>query len=138
MDLTKDYYTKAITLWKYSDKKKAMFFLGAAIHIVQDMTVPQHANVKLLDDHHQFESFVKKAYKDLEGFNNDKGPYILDNIEDYVRFNTRVSLKVYRKFKNIQEDECRYFRTLRCTLPLAKRTTAGVFLLFYNDISDDE
>lgn len=138
MDLTKEYYSKALNLWRYGDQKKSMFYLGAAIHIVQDMTVPQHANIRLLDDHHQYESFVKKAYKNLEGFNNDKSPYILDTIGDYIRFNTRVSLKVYRRFKNIKENECRYFRTVKCTLPLAKRTTAGVMLLFYNDISKPE
>ncbi len=138
MDLTIDYYMKAINLWKYGDKKKSMFYLGAAIHIVQDMTVPQHANIRLLDDHHQYESFVKKSYKNLEGFNDDKGPYILDSIRDYIRFNTRIALKVHRRFKNIKEDECRYFRTVRCTLPLAKRTTSGVMLLFYKEISKDE
>ncbi len=135
IDLCIEYYTKAINQWRYGNKHKSMFYLGAAVHIVQDMTVPQHANIKLLDDHYQYESFVKKTYKSLIGFNEEKKPYILGSIRDYIRFNSRVSLKVYRRFKNIKEDDCRFYRILKCTLPLAKRTTAGVFLLFYNDIN---
>lgn len=134
MDLAREYYRNAINYWKYGDKKIGMFFLGAAIHIVQDMTVPQHANIKLLDDHHQYESFVKKVYKDLEGFNSIKEPYILDKFEDYIRFNTRVALKVHRKFEKVKEDNCRFLKIIKCTLPLAKRTTAGALILFYNDV----
>lgn len=134
MDLAREYYKNAINYWKYGDKKMGMFFLGAAVHIVQDMTVPQHANIKLLDDHHQYESFVKKVYKDLEGFNTLKEPYILDKFEDYIRFNTRVALKVHRKFEKVKEDNCRFLKIIKCTLPLAKRTTAGALLLFYNDV----
>ena len=134
MDLATDYYRDAINKWKYGDKKMGMFYLGAAIHIIQDMTVPQHANIRLLDDHHQYESYVKKVYKDLEGFNSLREPYILDSIEDYVRFNTRVALKVQRRFEKIKEDNCRFFRIIKCTLPLAKRTSAGAFLMFYKDV----
>lgn len=134
MDLATDYYKESINNWKYGDKKMGMFYLGAALHIIQDMTVPQHANIRLLDDHHQYESYVKKIYKDLEGFNSLREPYILDSIDDYVRFNTRVALKVHRRFEKIKEDNCRFFRIIKCTLPLAKRTSAGVFLMFYKDV----
>lgn len=134
MDLGSQYYSNALNAWKYGDKKMGMFYLGAAIHIIQDMTVPQHANIRLLDDHHQYETYVKKVYRDLEGFNNLKNPYILDRFEDYIRFNTRVALKVYRQFEKVKEDNCRYFRIIRCTLPLAKRTTAGALLLFYKEV----
>jgi phospholipase C len=137
LELAKEYYQNAINIWRYGDKRKAMFYLGAAAHLVQDMTVPQHANIRLLDDHHQYETFVKKVYKDLIGFTQESSPYILNNIEDYIRFNARMSLKVYRKFKNIKEDDCRYFRIIKCTLPLAKRTTAGLFITFYRDINDN-
>ncbi|WFA09348.1 zinc dependent phospholipase C family protein [Tissierella sp. Yu-01] len=136
-ELATEYYRKSINLWKYGDKKLAMLYLGASVHIVQDMTVPQHANIKLLDDHYQYENYVKKTYQSLIGFNEEKKPYILDSIADYIRFNSRVSLKVYRRFKHVKEDECRFYKTLRCTLPIAKRTTAGVFLMFYKDITED-
>lgn len=136
LTLAEEYYRLAITSWHYGDFKMSMFYFGAAVHIIQDMTVPQHANIRLLDNHHQYESYIKKIYKDLEGFNHDKKPYILGSVKDYIRFNTRMALKVYRRYENIKEDNCRYFRISRCTLPLAKRTTAGAMLLFYNEINE--
>ena len=137
MDLAIEYYNKAIKHWKSGNKNRSMFFLGAAIHLVQDMTVPQHANIRLLDDHHQYESFVKKIYNNLDGFNSVTTPYKLDSIKDYIRFNTRVSLKIYRRYKHIQEDDCRYLKTIKCTLPLARRTSAGVFILFYKETTSN-
>lgn len=134
MDLGVDYYSKALSLWKSGDLKKSMFYLGAAIHIVQDMTIPQHANIRLLDDHHQYESYVKRTYKYLEDFKIEKGTYLLDSIEDYIRFNAKVAIKIYKKFKTISDDEERFYRITKCALPLAKRTTAGAMILFYNNI----
>lgn len=98
------------------------------------MTIPQHANIRLLDDHRQYESFIKKTYNYLEILRAKKEPYMLDSIRDYVRFNSRIAIKVYRKFKYIKNDEKRYYRIARCTLPLSMRTSAGAMILFYNEI----
>ena len=132
MDLAVEYYSNAVNFWAVS-RDKAMFFLGAAAHIIQDMTVPQHANIKLLDSHHQYEAFVKRKYMHFKSYNEDLEPYFLDSISDYVRFNSRIALKVYNKFKSIQEDEYRFSRTSKCTIPLAIRTTAGLMILYYNE-----
>lgn len=138
MDLGVDYYKTSIELWEAKEFNKSMFYLGAALHIIQDMTIPQHANIKLLDNHRQYESFVKHIYKSIHDFEVEKGAYILDSIEDYIRFNARVAIRIHKKFKNIPKDEERFYRVARCGLPLAKRTTAGAMLMFYNDITKDE
>lgn len=135
MDLGLEYYSDAIKLWP-TNRNKAMFKLGAAAHIVQDMTVPQHANIRLLDDHHQYESFVKKNYMYFRVYNESLKPYILDSISDYVRFNSRLALKVHRKFKTIREDDCRFLRITKCSIPLSIRTTAGLFILYYNETAN--
>jgi phospholipase C len=111
-----------------------MFYFGAAIHLVQDMTIPQHANIRLLDNHKQYETFVKRTYSYLKEFLAQKGSILFDTINEYIRFNARVAMKVYRKFKVIRENEQRYYRTTRCVLPLAERTTAGCMVMFYKDI----
>lgn len=135
MDLGVDYYSKAINLWKNGEFNKSMFYLGAALHIIQDMTIPQHANIRLLDNHRQYENYVKYTFKKLSDFNVDKGSYLLDSIEKYIKFNSRVAIKIYKKFKPVQKDEDRFFLVTRCSLPLAKRTTAGAMVMFYSDIS---
>ncbi|MCQ4923823.1 zinc dependent phospholipase C family protein [Tissierella carlieri] len=134
MDLGIDYYQEALGLWAKGEFNKSLFYLGATLHIIQDMTIPQHANIRLLDDHHQYESYVKHTYEYIKEFQVDKGTYLLDSIEDYIRFNSRVALKIYRRFKKIPDDENRFYRISRCGLPLAERTTAGAMIMFYNDI----
>ncbi|MBZ2174236.1 zinc dependent phospholipase C family protein [Schnuerera sp. xch1] len=138
MELAKEYYSKSINLWNKGKTNKAMFYLGATIHLIQDMTVPQHANIRLLDNHHQYEKYVNRTYNNVKEFKIESGAYLLDSIEDYIRFNTRVALKIYRKFKSIKDDETRFYRITRCSLPLATRTTAGALILFYKEIDKNE
>lgn len=128
------YYTKSLRLWKLGEYEKSMFYLGAAIHIIQDMTIPQHANVRLLDNHRQYENFVKRTYQYIHDFKTTKGTVILYDYDDFITFNSKISLKVYKRFKNIADDEERFYRTTRCTLPLAVRTTAGSMAMFYQKV----
>lgn len=134
MDLGTEYYDKAVELWNSGEFNESQFYFGAALHIIQDMTIPQHANIRLLDDHRQYETFVKKTYEFVKEFRVESGAYLLDTIEDYIRFNTRVALKIYKKFKNISEDQERFYKICRCGLPLAERTTAGAMVMFYDDL----
>ncbi|WP_432665509.1 zinc dependent phospholipase C family protein [Wukongibacter baidiensis] len=134
MDLAIEYYNKAEELFLADNENKAMFYLGAALHIIQDLTIPQHANVRLLDNHRQYETFVKRTYQYINSFKATDKAYILDTTQEYVRFNARVALKIYRKFKDIKEKEARYYKIASCTLPLAQRTTAGCMLTFYENV----
>jgi len=59
LSLAVTYYNKALEYWYDLQPNLAMFYLGAAVHLVQDMTVPHHANVRLLDNHRQYENFIK-------------------------------------------------------------------------------
>ncbi len=111
-----------------------MFFLGAALHLVQDVTIPQHVNIRLLEDHRQFENFVKRTYQNVDAFQAYQKAYVMSTIENYIKFNARTALKVYKRFRTISDDESRYYRITRCTLPLAERTTAGALVMFYNNV----
>ena len=134
LDLGINYYSQALSLWQNGEFNKSLFYLGAVLHIIQDMTIPQHANIRLLDNHRQYESYVKRTYEYLEDFQVKNGAYLLDTIEDYISFNARVAIKIYKKFNNISDNEKRFYRISKCALPLAKRTTAGAMIMFYNDV----
>lgn len=138
LDLSFKYYNSAINLWRINEKDKAMFYLGAALHILQDMVIPQHANVRLLDNHKQYETFVKRTYKYVQEFKVESGAYILDSFEEYIRLNARTAIKLYKRFRIIDDDEQRFYRTTRCILPLAERTTAGCMITFYRKIIPDQ
>ena len=134
MDLGVDYYYKATELWTKGEFNKSLFYLGAALHIIQDMTIPQHANIRLLDNHHQYEVYVNRTYEYLDKLEVEKATLLLESIEDYIRFKARVAIKIYKKFNMISKDEGRFYRIAGCGIHLAKRTTAGAMVLFYNNI----
>ena len=113
---------------------KSMFYLGAALHLIQDVTIPQHVNIRLLEDHRQFENFVKRTYDNVDVFQAHHGAYLLSTLENYMKFNARTALKIYKRFRYVKNDESRYYRITKCTLPLAQRTTAGAMILYYNQI----
>ncbi|MCX8131889.1 MAG: zinc dependent phospholipase C family protein [Clostridia bacterium] len=134
LSLALDYYGKALRYWYEGDANTSTFYLGAAVHLVQDMTVPQHANIRLLDNHRQYENFIKRTYLSTPEFAVFKGGYYIENIEEAVKCNARNAIKIYSKLKEIQENEKRYYTITKFTLPLAQKTTAGCFIRYYKDI----
>lgn len=42
--------------------KRAFFFLGAAVHLVQDLCVPHHARAKLFHGHKEYETWVARHF----------------------------------------------------------------------------
>lgn len=129
------YYGEARKYWYDDEPNTAMFYLGAAVHLVQDMTVPHHANIRLLDSHRQYENFIRRTYLNTPKFAVDRGGYYLDSIEEFVTCNARNAIKIYSKLKDIKDVSKRYYTITKFTLPLAQKTTAGCFIRFYRDVS---
>jgi phospholipase C len=134
LDLAVQYYTRSLELWRVGDFNKSLFYFGAAVHLIHDMSIPQHANIRLLDNHKQYETFVKRSYQYVQEFRADKGAYLLDTIEEFIRFNARVALKIHKRFKSVTDDEKRYYLITKCNLPLCQKTTAGAMVMLYNDL----
>lgn len=134
LELGVQYYQNALLFGKKGEYKKSLFYLGATLHIIQDMTIPQHANIRLLDDHRQYETFVKRTYRYVDDFRVQNGVYLLNSIESFIKFNARIAIKIYKKYRFIPEDEERYYLITKCALPLAKRTTAGAMIMYYRNI----
>lgn len=136
-DLAESYYNKSIDLLKKEEIDDAMFYLGAIAHLIQDMAVPQHANVRLLDNHRQYENYVIKTYQNVHDYRDLNGAYKLKSLENYFRFNARVALKVHKHYRHIKKDDERFDKITRCVIPLAERTTAGFMLSFYEKAIED-
>ena len=133
--LAGEYYNKALSNWRKGDVAKAIFFLGASIHLVQDMTVPQHANIKLLDSHKRYETFIKKAYLHTAEFVATQGGYYyMQCVEEAIKGNARNTITIYSRLKHIEDEEKRFFTITKFILPLAQRTTAGCLMMFYKDV----
>lgn len=135
LSLAVEYYSAALKYWYEGDNDRAMFFLGASVHIVQDMTIPQHVNIRLLDNHRQYENFIKRTYINTPKFKTYSGGYYIGSIEEAVLCNARTALRIYSKLKRIKANSRRYYTISKFTLPLAQKTTAGCLLRFYKDVS---
>ncbi len=139
ISLAVEYYDKALAYWKYGDLDKSMFFLGAAVHLVQDVAVPQHANIRLLDSHRRYENFIRRNYKRAKEFLADeKGYYYMHSISEAVKCNARCSIKIYSRLRNIKDQEKRFYVITKFILPLAQKSTAGCFIMFYKDVVKPE
>jgi phospholipase C len=138
LSLAIEYYQKALRYWNESDSERSMFFLGAAVHLVQDMTVPQHANIRLFDDHRKYEKYIRRTYQNYPSFLVDQGGYYLGNVEEFIRNNARNAIKIYAELGHIKEDELRFYAITKYTLPLAQKTTAGFFMRFYRDTAKEK
>jgi phospholipase C len=135
VSLAVEYYSKALAHWKYGDIDKSMFYLGAAVHLVQDVAVPQHANIRLLDNHRRYENYIRRNYKRAQEFLADeKGYYYMHSISEAVKCNARCAIKIYSKLKYIKNEDKRFHVITKFVLPLAQKSTAGCFIMFYRDV----
>jgi len=129
LSLAVTYYNKALEYWYDLQPNLAMFYLGAAVHLVQDMTVPHHANVRLLDNHRQYENFIKRTYLNTPRFTVDRGGYYLSGIEEYIVCNARNAIKIYSRLKDIKDVSKRFTPLQNLPFPWPKGPRRVVFNL---------
>ncbi|CAA7603373.1 phospholipase C [Acididesulfobacillus acetoxydans] len=118
------YFDKAVTTCQ-QDITKGMFYLGAAVHLVQDMCVPHHAAGAVFDGHKEFETW---AGENLQHFSAaESGIYMpFTGPSEWIRYNAARALTYYPLVsKGKGCDEGNYFEAARELLPLTIYTTAG-------------
>jgi phospholipase C len=134
---TLKYYNKALNHVNNEDEiQKAMFDLGAALHLVQDATVPHHVNNKLLKSHRAFELWIVGRLMSDFSFATYSGTKKYDRIEEYVEKNAVMANDVYWKNVNVASKDQRYENIAVVILHEAQRTTAGMMLNFYEDMQN--
>lgn len=122
------FFQKALSLWKQGNKKKAIFFLGAAVHLVQDLCVPHHARCVAFCGHQEYERWVQEHYLDF--MVNSEGYYIaFEDPGDWVVHNARIS-RCYFPYVSSVCSLTSYNMATGVLLPLAQRSTAGFFSYF--------
>lgn len=106
-----------------------MFFLGAAIHLVQDVCVPHHAANKMFNCHLEYENWVEKR---KENYKVDRGGIyeIYVKPEEWISENARLAKGYFHFVGNSTQGG--YHKATEELLPRAQCTTAGFLLNFYN------
>lgn len=129
------YYTKALNEYFKGNTENAMFYLGAATHLVQDMTVPQHVNLKLLDNHRKYEVWVIEQYKKQREFKAFNDGIYLNSIKEFIDYNSKSAIDIYNKYEKIENSSQKFYNITLVQLVIAQKTTAGMMSRFYKDIT---
>lgn len=124
-----NFLEKAANCVNRNDYASCAFMLGAAAHLVQDLCVPHHARAKMLSGHKEYEVWAEQNFGHYavqeQGLYNETSSLtscILKNAEiagellEWV--NGEASMKDYHKATSI-------------LLPMAQRSTAGMFQQFF-------
>ncbi|AYD40269.1 phospholipase [Clostridium fermenticellae] len=130
----KKYYNKSLEYVKLDNIIKALFYFGAACHLIQDSTVPQHVNNRLLDSHRPFELWIISRLLTDYSFVAKEGAVIYDTVDDYIKNNAIMANSTYVKYINIEDKNERYGKISSTILKEAERTTAGFMIKYYNEI----
>ncbi|MCB2291282.1 zinc dependent phospholipase C family protein [Clostridium sp. CS001] len=128
------YYKTALRFVEAGDIKQGLFYFGAACHLVQDATVPQHVNNKLLKSHRNFELWIISKLMSDYSFPILNEIIEHEDIKDYIKNNALFANETYIAYANIQDKEDRYKKISTLIVQRAQKTTAGLMLNFYNDI----
>jgi phospholipase C len=128
------YYKIALKFVEAGDIKQGLFYFGAACHLVQDATVPQHVNNKLLKSHRNFELWIISKLMSDYSFPILNEIIEHEDIKDYIKNNALFANETYITYANIQDKEDRYKKISTLIVQRAQKTTAGLMLNFYNDI----
>lgn len=128
------YYKTALKFVEAGDIRQALFYFGAACHLVQDSTVPQHVNNKLLKSHRNFELWIISKLMSDYSFPIFNEIIQEDKVEDYIKNNALFANKTYIYYANVKIKEEKYNKISVLIVQRAQKTTAGLMLDFYNQI----
>lgn len=134
MTVARGYYNRALKYIAMHNYERGMFYFGAACHIIQDLTIPQHAKGKLLDNHRQFEVYVKSNYRKIKRFKSGSSPIIFDTIEEYVDHNSMSALNIDYMYSNVADTTTQFYLTAIKSITLAQRSSAGCMITLYKNL----
>jgi phospholipase C len=125
--------SQAMKTMRQGNLRKAVFFLGAAAHLAQDLCVPHHALGKMFAGHQQYETWVQQHYDQYAV--NSHGIYWEGEPVAILPANAAVSADLF-KWVETDTSERWYHKATEILLPLAQCTTAGLLQWFYGNLSE--
>lgn len=132
MENFKLYYHMALATAADCDFKQAVFFLGAASHLVQDLCVPHHARAKLFCGHQHYESWVQQHFINYAVV--EQGTYDVGRPAPYLLLSNAHTAADLFDWVKYEGDETRFHKATDLLLALAQRTTAGLFWQFADEL----
>jgi phospholipase C len=122
------YYTKGLNTFD-KNVRKTFFYLGAALHIIQDMNVPHHAAGVLKDGHQEFESWVLSNWNDL--CSSHRGCYrAYQKPSEWIRYSVSLA-KPYLPLVSLSQGatESSFMEAALFLVPLNISVSAGFLVM---------
>jgi phospholipase C len=125
------YLNKATLKAQKGNLPDAMFYVGAAAHLLQDVCVPHHTCGLLFDGHREYESWVEQNFMNYL--------FYTDSLEDHFKkpfhllLSNAVTSAATINLVN-QENVVNYDKATYLLLPLAEYSTAGLLHWFINKL----
>jgi len=136
LTVCKKYYEMALEHYKNKNYEEAFLYFGASCHLLHDTTIPQHAKIKLFDNHKPFEIFIKRNYHKIKRYKSHDKPILLNTIEEFIDKNAFYALKVDDMYKDVYDINSKnYFISIK-TVTMAQRSSAGFMIMFYNEVKE--
>lgn len=126
------YFSAARESWKEGKLKEAAFFLGAAVHLAQDVCVPFHTIPQLLIGHRMFEEYAEKHARRFLDY-TVLGPEGASDVEKTVKENSLFSSAYLPEL--LKHGKCAYDKVLEVVTPQALWTTRQIFSKFIQDVA---
>lgn len=129
----KFYYHSSLRLARHGDYRQSIFLLGAAAHLVQDLCVPHHASGKLFAGHQEYEAWAQRnCIKYAAG---DQGIYFENKKVETLLINNATVAADLLSWVESETSPAYYHTATNLLLPMAQRSTAGLFLHYTNAIT---
>jgi phospholipase C len=124
------YFNKAFGFFP-KNVNKGMFFLGAALHLVQDMCVPHHSLGILFDGHREFETWATQNWSKFPAANGLYLPFT--HPAQWIDYNAGISGLLYPLVSlDAGCSEESYAKASKTLIPLTIATSAGFLDFVHN------
>ncbi|WP_236860328.1 zinc dependent phospholipase C family protein [Candidatus Formimonas warabiya] len=129
------YFLRAVKYWRQGNYKKAMFFLGAASHFIQDICEPHHANCYIGMGHRRYEDWAAEHRNEY----TVQSEGIYRSYQEPDRCLREWARKSYELLDLVTEKSSiyHYRQATEYLLPLTQRITAGFFYNFFRQVGMD-
>ncbi|NLM51604.1 MAG: hypothetical protein GX197_02115 [Firmicutes bacterium] len=149
-DETVKIYHLAKNKWQNGYRHEALYQLGRALHLVQDINIPHHAGITALKKHGKFEKWLtvhgRKYLVKSGGFyqwekvfvhpNGQKHYVTANNIYDWIDYGSHLSFPLFANyFAQGKNDEKTFQKIAAIVMPNVLRLSAGFLGKFFCEVN---
>lgn len=131
------YYKKSKEYIERGNVEKALFYLGASCHLLQDSTVPHHVQNKLLKKHRSFELWIIDRYS-INGYIYPVNEIEMhDSLKEFITSNVKFAYETYDYSSKYEEINKKYLYVSERIINKAQKSTAGLMIKYFNEIAKE-